>query len=629
MDQDNDNLGRQLKKMSVKCTLKEMEEDVKSRSSSSSSSTHSDTDMDLKIQLDLAEKELSTLVNNMKDLDEENELMRKEIYMLETKVKDQEKLLKVIPEPSSPSVYYEEKMREMTKESDDLKSKLLDKENELELLYAQVQALRSAGSCKSYRKDLRKSKSLESELEMDFNVMVDLKRQLEISKQEILTLKEKLKKLEEVNMKEENEPTKKVVDDTSGASRVRYEISIDNSDVSFRKSEVDFEEADVSTDDSGMNIDKFQAEYDELANDKTNATKIKCRVCDIGNEVSKGLTEGSLGSDEMADLRTQLDLMQVSKRLLEKNIEHLLRSIISYSRSTIPEIYKKHILNITNSSNPAHSPLLIESSGTHCADEKVNVNATSPREPGNSCQPGVLKSSSEFPGICIPTPSNAADDTTDQTNGLSRDPDTVLFIIEQAFCELAKLLCEMDTENRKEVVPECGGVSGSSSEVSPEMDVRSDMSSSMDSQAWETVSESSDNTEDYHSVKSELSTPTNEDVSTPTNRNLNQDLTSPRHSQFIEESLAFLGNSKDQLIEMDLENNPCETQESSSPLEKSESENVTSASEHSDVTKADVTETSSVHMLQMKIEFLDEEIGKFNLINTYFISILKSRHIVN
>jgi len=161
------------------------------------------------------------------------------------------------------------------------------------------------------------------------------------------------------------------------------------------------------------------------------------------------------------------------------------------------------------------------------------------------------------------------------------------------------------------------------------MDVRSDMSSSMDSQAWETVSESSDNTEDYHSVKSELSTPTNEDVSTPTNRNLNQDLTSPRHSQFIEESLAFLGNSKDQLIEMDLENNPCETQESSSPLEISESETVTSASEHSDVTKADVTKTSSVHMLQMKIEFLDEEIGKFNLINTYFISIHKSRHIVN
>lgn len=495
----------------------------------------------MKIQLDLAEKELSTLISNMKLLDEENKCLRKDNYVLESKLKEQDKLLKAIPEPSSPSVFYEEKMKEMTKKSNELKAKLLDKDSELEHLYAHVQALEDR---KYGKRDLRKSRSLDSEMEVRFNVVVDLKRQLEISNAEIETLKKKLTK----NDKVEKEG-------------FENNISCD----------------DMTSKDRNSN----------------------------SPDLLSGLALTHVEPEEETKLKTKINMLEVSKKLLEKNIENLLHSIISYSESHIPEIYRKHISKIANISI---SPTLIESHGARPADDSAFVNAELPREPGNSCKPGVLKTS-EFPGSRIHTASDVADDKSNQTNGLSRDPDTVLFIIEQAFCKLAKLLCEMDREKREEVVPD-------GNKVLPEVGLVSDSNSNRDSQVWDTSSESSDNTEDYHSAKSELSTPTNDGI-TPTNQNMdldgNFDLTSPRNSQFIEQSLAFIENSNENRSTMktDSENNPCESEDGVSVEELRKCETVTSESVISDVKKEPASETCSLSLLQTKITFLEEEVGKW------------------
>lgn len=148
-----------------------------------------ETEVELKIQLELSEKELSVLKKNMSSMDEENELLHRELFQLEKRLKDQERQLRIIPEPSSPRSYYEDKIKEYEKEANDFRSKLLDKENEIERLYAQIQSQSGRG------KSLRKSRSLD--LESDYNLIVDLRRQVEMCNQENETLKSRIEYLKE------------------------------------------------------------------------------------------------------------------------------------------------------------------------------------------------------------------------------------------------------------------------------------------------------------------------------------------------------------------------------------------------------------------------------------------------
>lgn len=544
-------MSKQLKKMSVQCTLKTMKDEETCPRNSASS----ENEMELKIQLDLAEKELSTLKTNMAALDEENETLHREMFLLENKVKEQDRLLKVMPEPCSPKAYYEDKIKEMVTEADKLRSKILDKDNELERVYAQLRVYKSCGEPE--KRDLRKSRSLDSELESDFDVIVDLRRQLELSKQEVATLKETVTKLQEGTCKR-----------------------------------------DCRGDDD---VDGVRVHSPDML---------------------RGIAVAYVETEDEVKMRTKINLMEVSHRLLEENIEKLLTTILSFSRENIPQIYRKYIENISN------SPEVIGSCRACNPGEVKNLSAELPNEPGNSCQTDVLKSS-RSPGICSHMLNDSADDKCQQTNCLSRDPDRTLSIIEQAFCVIVKRLCEMDSENRKEVVLD-------SSAVTPEVASPSDMSSSQSSLQWETVSESSDIFDDYHSAKSDLSTPTNGSFDTPTNQKIESDgsleFMTPTESDFISESLAYFDNqhTATEMLHTEPNNNLCEigltrttegirTCENNKPaceIVHTPCETSNSASVLCHTVKAD--DNDSVRMLHSKIAYLEEEVGKS------FIDILSS-----
>lgn len=501
--------------MSVECALKTMATETDKKP------TNLESEVELKVQLDLADKELFTLKSNMAALDEENERLHKVIFELENKIKEQERLLKVAPEPSSPRSYYEDKIKDLIKATDELKCKLLDKENELVQVYGQLQCAGNHDSLK-----LRKTRSLDSGTETEYNVVVDLKRQLELSKQEIVSLRERISEM--------------------GAITVTCQ-----------------------------NCDKRDKE------------------CKKNPEHFTGLAVAYIETEEEENLKTKINLLEVSKRLLEENIAKLANTLMSFSKLHIPEIHKQLISNIFGNTNPSKA---IESCSVCATDDEKNFTA---RELGRAYLPGV-----QNPGRCIPTPSDTPRHTAAQTNVLSRDPDTLLFIIEQAFCELVKRFGEMNSEKGKEVVP-------GNDKVSPEVVVPSDMNVSSDSQAWETLSESSDNTEDFYSAKSDISTPTNGELQTSRDRMLNSDdsmdLPTPTGREIITESLDNSQNNAVSVELVDSENNQCQSDDLAAREDIRDSEKVTSSVNH-DIIRAE--DSDSIQMLKAKIAYLDEEVGK-------------------
>lgn len=176
LEEENDNLCKQIKTMS-----RERVANCQSPANSNSCESKTEAEVELTIQLELSEKELSVLKRNILALDEENEMLHREMFLIEKKLKDQDRLLKVMPEPSSPKSYYEDKIKQYEKEANEFRSKLLDKENELEHMYAQIQSMQVQTMRGKHLKSL--------DLESDYNIVVDLKRQVEIGHQENEALK--------------------------------------------------------------------------------------------------------------------------------------------------------------------------------------------------------------------------------------------------------------------------------------------------------------------------------------------------------------------------------------------------------------------------------------------------------
>ena len=166
----------------------------KERASLRKGDSKTEEEVELKIQLELSEKELSVLKKNMASVDEENEMLHRELFLFEKKLKECERQLRVIPEPSSPRAYYEDKIKGYEKEANEFRSKLLDKEKEIERLYAELQ---NAQVKSLSRKSLTKSQSLDLDLESEYNMVVELKRQLEISHQENEALRKRILNLKD------------------------------------------------------------------------------------------------------------------------------------------------------------------------------------------------------------------------------------------------------------------------------------------------------------------------------------------------------------------------------------------------------------------------------------------------
>ena len=204
LEDENDNMSKHLKKMTVQHALFSMQQNESLNGRDKNNKT--EAEVELKVQYELVEEELSVFKKKMAEMEEENEMLHKEMFQLEKRIKEKDHLLQLPAEPSSPNTFYMDKIKEYEKEADEFRWKILEKEKEIEQLYGQLKAAenrRGKGG-----KGLRKSRSLDSSSadgDSDYGQIVDLKRHLEFSQQEANVLRDKVIALEAENSAQESE----------------------------------------------------------------------------------------------------------------------------------------------------------------------------------------------------------------------------------------------------------------------------------------------------------------------------------------------------------------------------------------------------------------------------------------
>ncbi|XP_055872478.1 microtubule-associated protein futsch-like isoform X2 [Biomphalaria glabrata] len=164
--------------------------------------------MQLRVQLEMVEQELMTSHKKLDDMDLENENLQAEVKFLQERLAEKEAASTLtLAEPSTPNAYYEDKLRELSQEADDLRWKLIEKDREIERL--SVVQTRHIREHVHHKKDdkLKKSKSLDTDTEPASS---ELRRQVDSLQIEIIRLRQKLEETEEKieELQTENEDLK-------------------------------------------------------------------------------------------------------------------------------------------------------------------------------------------------------------------------------------------------------------------------------------------------------------------------------------------------------------------------------------------------------------------------------------
>ncbi|KAK3610093.1 hypothetical protein CHS0354_032188 [Potamilus streckersoni] len=187
LEEENDNLSRHLKRLSTQKANKD-----KSGSENGTEVEGGEmfeSKVELELQFELAEQELAVIKRRLSAMENENESLFTTISDLKQELKLKEEALQIKPKPSSPNDYYEDVLRDKDRELDVLRWKVIEKERDIERLHIQMSSIQTR------KGDLRKSKSLDYE----YNHMVDLKRQLELTQQESMVLRDRVMLLEGEN----------------------------------------------------------------------------------------------------------------------------------------------------------------------------------------------------------------------------------------------------------------------------------------------------------------------------------------------------------------------------------------------------------------------------------------------
>ncbi|GAB1599791.1 uncharacterized protein LOC106879862 [Argonauta hians] len=179
LEEENESLTVQIKKlMSAKTIFTKKPEDSGSAAK----------EIELNLMLEMSERENAIARKKVAELDHMNDSLQEEVKYLEKRIDEKEQEMSKYPEPTTPNAYYEDKIRELTEQTDELKWKLIEKDREIERLSALVQNINTK------QNRLKKSRSLDGD-----NQVVDLNRQLTHVQQEASILRDKLVKIESEN----------------------------------------------------------------------------------------------------------------------------------------------------------------------------------------------------------------------------------------------------------------------------------------------------------------------------------------------------------------------------------------------------------------------------------------------
>ena len=151
VEEENENLSVQLKKMSASKVTKYKE------NKQSEDNDFTETEIELKVQLELNEQELMVAKRKIQDLENENEKLLQQSKLIKEDLAFKEQQLLIPQPPLSPNTYYEDKIKELNFESDELKWKIIEKDREIEKLSTEV----SLAQTRQIK--MRKSRSLETD----------------------------------------------------------------------------------------------------------------------------------------------------------------------------------------------------------------------------------------------------------------------------------------------------------------------------------------------------------------------------------------------------------------------------------------------------------------------------------
>lgn len=155
MEHENDSLRHQLKKIS---SARHSGDFSKAAANLDSVSAE-----EVKMQLEVAEHEIATLKRRLNDAEQENENMGSDFKKLKNSYEEmktaKERIAAILeePEPTGPGKtrsYYEQKIKLLESETNDLRKKLVDKERALERVTADMEVIKRKGP-------VQRSKSLE------------------------------------------------------------------------------------------------------------------------------------------------------------------------------------------------------------------------------------------------------------------------------------------------------------------------------------------------------------------------------------------------------------------------------------------------------------------------------------
>ena len=172
LEEENENLSVQLKKMSASKVTKYME------NKKSDEPEFTEAEIELQLQLDLNEQELMVAKRKVQDLEKDNEDLLDHCKILKGELCQKDQQLSIPQPPRSPNAYYEDRLKEINLEVDELKWKIIEKDREIEKLSAEVSQSRQS--------KLRKTRSLETDyhdyfrerkkhLELDLSQNADLR----------------------------------------------------------------------------------------------------------------------------------------------------------------------------------------------------------------------------------------------------------------------------------------------------------------------------------------------------------------------------------------------------------------------------------------------------------------------
>ncbi|KFB39173.1 hypothetical protein ZHAS_00006510 [Anopheles sinensis] len=217
VEDENDSLVMQLKKMATKAKTKSIFSKTRKLSPAPSSRSNPDAPIEkdegisdeedpaeLRIQLELNDREMCVLRRKVEELEHDNKHSREQIKELQenlaTKTKE---LARRMPSTSvagrtgAKDPLEEKKITVMEDEISELRKKLIEKDREFERVQAEMALAKSKGG-----KSLSKSKSLDGLTDQQ---VLDLKRQLQVIEQEATVLRAKTQSLEQENEKHQTE----------------------------------------------------------------------------------------------------------------------------------------------------------------------------------------------------------------------------------------------------------------------------------------------------------------------------------------------------------------------------------------------------------------------------------------